>query len=150
MPAGFGHHPYFMRRVGQALDGLLSFKAERVYLTDSSCIPTEPATAIPPEFDFSKPRPLGHTSLDHVFAGWDGRLKMEWPESKVSMSLEADPIFSHLVVFTAPDGTVAIEPVSHATDGFNLIARGWADTGVRVLQPGESMAGEVRIHIMTL
>lgn len=150
MPAGFGHHPYFMRRVGLSQDALLSFKAQRVYLTDASCLPSPPAVPLPPEYDFSEPRALGNLQLDHVFAGWDGRLKLEWPESKVSMSLEADPIFSHLVIFTAPDGSVALEPVSQATDGFNLMNQGWPDTGVRVLQPGETLAGEVHIRIETV
>ncbi|RIH81811.1 hypothetical protein Mrose_03529 [Calidithermus roseus] len=82
-----------------------------------------------------------------MFGGWEGALRLEWPHSGVRVELEADPIFSHLVLFTAPDGTVALEPVSHATDGFNLMDRGWPNTGVRVLEPGESLSGEVRMRI---
>ncbi len=167
MPAGFGHHPYFMRYLGNSGDARLSFRAERVYLTDASCIPTRPAEAIPPEFNFSQPRPIGTAYLDHVFAGWEGVLSLEWPGQIPSrdtyasgqipsrdtypsamgwrMELRADPIFSHLVVFTAPDGSVALEPVTHATNGFNLMAQGWSDTGVRVLEPGQRMDGTVRM-----
>lgn len=145
MPAGFGHHPYFMRHLGHSGDARLSFRAQRVYLTDATCIPTRPAEAIPLEFDFSRPRPVGPTFLDHVFAGWEGRLSLDWPGIGWQMELQADPIFSHLVVFTAPDGSVALEPVSHATDGFNLMAQGWNDTGVRVLEPGQQMEGAVRM-----
>lgn len=147
MPAGFGHHPYFMRRLGLSDEARLSFEAQSVYLTDASCLPTRPAQAIPPEFDFSHPRPLGATQLDHVFAGWKGRLRLDWPGSGWCMELMADPIFSHLVVFTAPDGSVALEPVSHATDGFNLLSQGWENTGVRVLQPGEQMAGRLHLRL---
>jgi aldose 1-epimerase len=64
------------------------------------------------------------------------------------MVLEADPIFSHLVVFTAPDGSVALEPVTHATDGFNLMSQGWDSTGVRVLEPGEEISGRLRLRLL--
>lgn len=147
MPAGFGHHPYFMRHLGNSSEALLSFRATRVYLTDTTRIPTRPAEAIPPQLDFSKPRALGAANLDHVFTGWDGVLSLEWPASDWQMQLSADPIYSHLVVFTAPDGSVALEPVTHATDGFNLMAQGWHDTGVRVLEPGETVSGRLRLRL---
>ena len=41
----------------------------------------------------------------------------------------------------------ALEPVSHANDGFNLLAAGVPDSGVRVLEPGETLAGTVRLAI---
>jgi aldose 1-epimerase len=148
MPAGFGHHPYFMRRIGLSDEARLSFEAQGVYLTDASRLPSRPAQALPPEFDFSRPRPLGATQLDHVFAGWKGRLQLDWPGSGWQMVLEADPIFSHLVVFTAPDGSVALEPVTHATDGFNLMSQGWDNTGVRVLEPGEEISGCLRLSLL--
>jgi aldose 1-epimerase len=145
MPAGLGHHPYFMRHLNRSSDALLSFRAQRVYLTDATCIPTRPPEAIPLSLDFSRPRPIGLSLLDHVFTGWDGLLSLEWPGLGWRMDLRADPLFSHLVVFTAPDGSVALEPVTHATDGFNRMAQGWSDTGVRVLEPGERMEGTVRM-----
>ena len=40
-----------------------------------------------------------------------------------------------------------VEPVSHANDGFNLAARGVAGTGVRVLQPGETLRGSLRFTV---
>lgn len=148
MPAGFGHHPYFMRHLGPSDEALLSFVAEGIYLTDESRIPSQPAQAIPPEFDFSQPRPIGAASIDHVFTGWGGVLSLQWPKSGWHMELRAEPIFSHLVVFTAPDGSVALEPVTHATDGFNLMAQGWSNTGVRVLKPGEQISGSLRLALL--
>ncbi len=150
MPAGFGHHPYFMRHLGSSGDAHLTFRAERVYMTDATCIPTRPAEAIPPEFDFSLSRPLGPAFLDHVFAGWTGRLYLDWPGTGWRVELQADPIFSHLVVFTAPDGSVALEPVSHATDGFNLLSQGWSDTGVRVLEAGQQIEGTLHINLVQI
>ncbi|GIW35587.1 aldose 1-epimerase [Meiothermus sp.] len=147
MPAGFGHHPYFMRHLGNSAEAQLSFEAERVYLTDATGIPNRPAEAIPPQLDFSQPRALGMAALDHVFVGWTGVLHLEWPGSGWQLELRADPIYSHLVVFTAPDGSVALEPATHATNGFNLLAQGWSDTGVQVLEPGGSISGRIRLTL---
>ncbi len=70
------------------------------------------------------------------------------PESSTQrLKLEASEVFSHLCVFASPDGVLAVEPISHCTDGFNLMARGVADTGVKVLAPGEKLAGWVRLSL---
>lgn len=145
MPAGLGHHPYFMRRLGSGNDPLVQFRAEKVYLTDQTRIPAGPAASIPAELDFGQPRAVGPTFIDNVFSGWDGKLSVDWGHFR--MTLEAQPVFSHLVMFTAPDGTLALEPVTHATDGFNLMSQGHADTGVRVLEPGETLQGKVWIRL---
>ncbi len=147
MPAGMGHHPYFMRFLGYSEEARLQFRARRVYLTDQSCLPTQPAQPLPPGFDFSQPKPVGSARFDHVFAGWEGWLELTWPGSGWRLRLEAEPIFSHLVLFTAPDGSLALEPVTHATDGFNLLSQGWSDTGVRVLEPEASLEGRVWLEL---
>ncbi|MDX2007529.1 MAG: aldose 1-epimerase [Meiothermus sp.] len=144
MPAGFGLHPYFVRDLGEAV---LGFEAEGYYQTDQSLIPADGMKPIPPELDFRVPRAVGAQALNHVYGGWSGRAVLEWQGSGKRLVLEADPIFSHLVVFTAPDGTLAIEPVTNATDGFNLAERGVAGTGVQVLQPEEGMVGKVRMRV---
>ena len=59
----------------------------------------------------------------------------------------AEP-FRHLVLYVpAGEPFFAVEPVSNANDGFNLLARGVADSGVRVLAPGETLGGTVRIAV---
>ncbi|WP_337869975.1 aldose 1-epimerase [Meiothermus sp.] len=147
MPAGFGLHPYFVRNLGEAV---LQFGASGYYPTDAGLIPNEDMQPIPDELDFSSARPVGSQPLNLVYGGWDGRAVLEWVGSHLQLLLEADPVFEHLVVFTAPDGTLALEPVTHATDGFNLYARGVRGTGVRVLQPEGSLAGKVRMTIAEL
>ncbi len=147
MPAGFGLHPYFVRHLGEAA---LQFGARGYYQTDAGFIPNEGMQPISNELDFFSARPVGTQPLNHVYGGWDGRAVLEWEGSHLQLLLEADPVFEHLVVFTAPDGTLALEPVTNATDGFNLYARGIQGTGVRVLQPEESLAGKVRMTIAEL
>ena len=43
---------------------------------------------------------------------------------------------------------MALEPVTHATDGFNLMSQGWDSTGVRVLEPGEGISGRLRLRLL--
>lgn len=150
MPAGFGIHPYFVRRLPGSGDAFLQFRAKGYYIPDETLIPTEGMQPVPPELDFSTPRSPGDQHIDTVFGSWDGTASLSWPGSSVRMILEADPIFSHLVVFTAPDRTLALEPVSNATDGFNLMARGVRGTGVRILEPGGSLTGTIKMTIEEL
>lgn len=147
MPAGLGLHPYFVRDLLGAGDVLMQFQARGYYQTDETLIPSSGMTPLPPDLDFSSPRKLGGQKIDTVFGGWDGKASLEWLETGVRMTIQADPVFEHLVVFTAPDGTLALEPVTNATDGFNLMARGIQGTGVVVLEPGESLRGSVRINL---
>jgi aldose 1-epimerase len=147
MPAGFGLHPYFNRFLAGSGEVQLSFKAGGVYETDDTFIPTEGMKPIPTTLDFSTPRSAGEQSLNHLYGGWDGRAALEWPNSGLRIEITCDSVFSHLVVFTAPDGSLAVEPVTHATDGFNLRAKGVERTGVTVLEPGETMAGTVALTV---
>ncbi len=52
-----------------------------------------------------------------------------------------------LVIFTPPgEDFLCVEPVSHDTDAFNRAAAGEADTGMRVLAPGEDLSVYVRFR----
>jgi len=52
----------------------------------------------------------------------------------------------HVLVYTPPgEPSVAVEPMTNASDGFNLYAEGIPGHGVLVLQPGESRSGVVRL-----
>jgi aldose 1-epimerase len=148
MPAGFGLHPYFVRQVLGSNNVQLQFGAAGIYETDLSLIPTAGMKPIPKNYDFSRSRFVGDTPINHVFGGWNGTALLEYDMTESStkiLKLEASEVFSHLCVFASPDGTLAVEPISHCTDGFNLLARGVKGTGVRVLEPGEILAGWVRL-----
>lgn len=147
VPVGFGIHPYFERRLLGSNDCTVQFLAKGYYATDESFIPTEGMSPIPPHLDFSSSRSLGERQLNGVFGGFSGRLRVEWPGSGVAMQMLTDPLFEHLVVFTAPDGTLALEPVTNATDGFNLMAQGIEGHGVVVLEPGQSLKGSIRLEL---
>ncbi|TDE86215.1 aldose 1-epimerase [Deinococcus sp. S9] len=144
MPAGMGLHPYFTR-LQDGMDPSLSFGAALTYDTDERQLPTGGPRALHPEEDYQMPSSIGDRQLDRVYTAWDGRARLDWGER--ALTLTADAVYSHLVVFTAPDGSLALEPVTHATDAFNLAARGVSGTDMRTLLPGQSLAGTVRITL---
>ena len=149
MPAGLGYHPYFMPTfLGSSAAPTLQFQASSVYLTDTTRIPDGASQSIPSELDFSSPKAATEFFIDNVYNDWDGVATFEWTGSGYGLRIEGDPIYTHFVVFNGdPDGTVALEPVSHCTDGFNLMAQGVQNTGVRILEPGEVLAGSMRLKL---
>jgi aldose 1-epimerase len=154
MPAGFGLHPYFVRTINGSRDVTMGFQVGGVYQTDNSYIPTQAMQAVPDALDFSRQREVGAQVLNHGFGAWDGRVALEYPrlnngESAVRVVMDADDLFTHLVVYTAPDGTLAVEPVTNATDAFNLMAQGVPGTGTVILEPGAVMSGSVRLRLET-
>ena len=150
MPAGFGFHPYFVRRfAGSLSDPLLEFSATGYYVTDAQTMPTEGAHGLTADLDFSSAKPAYAAPLDTVFNGWGGRAALSWDQHR--LELRASPVFTHFVAFNgAPDGTIALEPVTHATDGFNLLARGVQNTGVGILEPNEKLSGDFTLQLHAL
>ncbi|MGY2894787.1 aldose epimerase family protein [Deinococcus sp. UYEF24] len=145
MPAGMGMHPYLQRWDGSE-DPVLTFTAKNIYVTDESLIPEQGAQAISPSRDFSAGRALADAHIDAVYADWNGEARLDWQDR--ALVLQADNSYSHLVVFTAPDGSLALEPVTHATDAFNLAARSVAGVGVTTLQPGEDLTGSLTFTLL--
>jgi aldose 1-epimerase len=139
-PAGFGHHPYFQRTLTSPDDAVMLEIPCTQYYVANGCIPEGPATTIDPRVDFRKARPLGTVFIDDCLTGRIGAqpIRFSYTKSGVAIAMEMDPIYGH-VVYYLPQGMTffAVEPVTHANDGFNLLERGVAGTGVFVLEPGE-------------
>lgn len=149
MPAGLGLHPYFTR-LQDGVDPRLSFDAALAYDTDERHLPTGGARPLHPGEDYRTPAEVGERQIDRTYTAWDGVARLDWAtggEHRRALTLTADSVYSHLVVFTAPDGSLALEPVTHATDAFNLAARGVGGTDMRTLAPGQSLAGTARITL---
>ncbi|MFW7414832.1 aldose epimerase [Demequina sp. SO4-18] len=138
-PAGFGHHPYFLRSVAGSPDARLQIEADAGYdLVD--CMPDAGAGAIRPAADFRDARELGHEFVDDCLAGRRGdRLAtIEWPGA-VTIDVEADELLEHAVLYIPQNAPFwAFEPVSNANDAFNLDAKGVEGTGLFLVQPGET------------
>lgn len=144
MPAGLGLHPY-LARLQDGADPRLSFDAALTYDTDKRSLPTGGARPVQPGEDFRTPSQPGERQIDRVYTAWDGIARLDW--GLRALVLTADNVYSHLVVYTAPDGSLALEPVSHATDAFNLAARGVGGVDLRTLAPGQTLAGTARLTL---
>jgi aldose 1-epimerase len=147
MPAGCGFHPYFNRRLpGSTGEVELQIKVSGVYPGETP-LPEGPAITIAPQQDFSTQRPLD-VVLDHCFAGWDRQAVIEWPGSGLKAHIQAEQGMEHVILFS-PEGqeVFALEPVTNANDGFNLLAQGDKNCGVVVLKPGEALKTGLTILI---
>ena len=141
MPAGFGWHPYFSRQLSPD-DGevRLQVKAGAAYPdAEGTRIPSGPAEPLAPNQDFGVERMLAPDNfLDTCCTGYDGNGHISWPGSGVSAHFACSAECTHVVLYN-PAGVphFAVEPVTNANNGVNLLARGWADAGTVVLRPGE-------------
>jgi aldose 1-epimerase len=144
MPAGLGLHPFFPKRPGVRLQ----FAAERVYPNGEDSLPLA-SIPVPKEWDYRNMRELGEPRLDNCFAGWDGAARIVFGQEKIALSIKADPLFTHLVVYV-PTGRdfFAIEPVSHMNDAINrpdIVGQ-----GLKILRPGERLTAQVRFGVEVL
>jgi aldose 1-epimerase len=143
-PAGLGFHPFVLRRLTWRDDDvMLVLPAERVYPA-VNCIPSLPPAPVEAVTDLRGLRPLGARDLDHCFTDLkDREIRIIYKGSRAEVRFAFDEAFNHAVIYAPniPGGLaapfVAVEPVTNANDGFNLLAKGWEGIGVRVLAPGE-------------
>jgi len=147
MPAGMGFHPYYRRTLLHP-DEKVELQA-RVTGAYTGTIPTAPAGPITPAQDFTASRALLDADFDTCFAGWDGSATIRWPGSRLRAEISCEAPLRHLILFAPPgEPFFALEPVSNANNGFNLFADGDTDSGVRVLEPGQTMAASFRLHLV--
>jgi aldose 1-epimerase len=144
MPAGLGLHPFFPKRPGIRLQ----FATEGVYLNGEDSLPTD-SVPVPEGWDYRDLRDLGEPRVDNCFKGWNGTALILFEAEKTALRLQADPLFSHLVVYV-PAGRdfFAVEPVSHMNNAINR--PDIADHGLRVLRPGERLTAKVRFQVESL
>jgi aldose 1-epimerase len=147
VPVGFGFHPFFKRRLtDDDKDVEVVLPAEEVYPIKLG-VPTGPAVGVKDKYDLRKARPLGDPDFDDNFTRWGGRpIELIYRGTGVRARLEADAIFDHCFVFAPTDKKfVAIEPMTMASAGLNLAAEGWEDTGLKLLEPGETWGGGISL-----
>ena len=145
-PFGLGWHPYFPRDERT----VLGFRADGMWETGPTLLPTR-RVPVPEALSFDPARPIGPTTLDNVFTGFDGDVRIDQPKAGIRVTVEADTACGFLVVFI-PQGrdVLAVEPVTHMTDAFNRHARGEAGTGTRLLPPAASFSCTMRIVVQPL
>lgn len=145
MPAGIGVHPYFPDRRGLRLQlGASAMWSRRPLDGDGPAV-----LPVPPDWSFVQPRTAAALVVDDSFPGWGGRARLDWPDRGLAVEIIAGPVFRLVQLYsTAGEDFLCVEPVSNANDGFNLLAAGIDGHGVRVLAPGERLAGAVLLGVL--
>ena len=143
MPAGIGIHPYFPKHPGTRL----RFDAVGVWPADSPEVVGEGCQQLAEGLSFREGPDVSEMVVDRLYEGWDGRAELTVGNG-VRTVVEADGALDKLQIYSAWDYPyVCVEPVSNANDGFNRMAAGVPGHGVRVLEPGRSIEGAIRIFI---
>ncbi|WP_062462435.1 hypothetical protein [Demequina soli] len=145
-PAGFGHHPFFLRTVAGSGEGELELACTRAYALENM-MPSEAAGPIPEHADFTVRRPLGEAFVDDCLTGRTGEhlATIEYPGA-LTLDITADALLSHAVLYIPPGKDFfALEPVSHANDAFTLEAHGVEGTGLFVIEPGATVEASFAI-----
>jgi aldose 1-epimerase len=149
MPAGFGHHPYFVRTEDDNTPQL-QVPCDQYFELPSDYMPTSAPMPIASQVDFRVLRALDDTILNDLLTNRmaDDPVRIVYPAWNLEVEMHADPLFQHILVYT-PIGepSFAVEPQTIANDGFNLMARGIAGHGAFILPPGESRTATVRFHL---
>lgn len=127
MPAGLGLHPYFERKA----DTRICFKAASFWSPPAGD-GNGSQSSIPDDIDYSEGNALPDKTIDHSFAGFDGKVIIEQGGRRIMLTCDT-PIL-HLY---APKGEdyFCLEPVTHLPGKF----------GGDQLFPGETMSIEMRI-----
>jgi aldose 1-epimerase len=145
LPYGAGQHPYFTVGTDFVDEAILRVPCGSVLEADDRGIPTGRTLEVAGgSFDYREPRRIGSTVIDTCYAGLErdrdgqGRVRLEHPGGKPSVTVWMDEEFDFVMVFTGdtlePDRRrrgVAIEPMTCAPDAFRT------ETGLRVIAPGE-------------
>ena len=148
MPVAFGWHPYFMLPDAGSSDELvLRTTADSYVPVDDQLLPTGGArpAAGSTLHRFCSPdgARIDASELDVAVTAANPGITTELMSDRLLLRIEQDGAFSYQQWFTAPDrSSIAIEPITAATDSFNR-----PELGQCVLSPGESLAGRVRVSV---
>ncbi|MGE3600004.1 MAG: aldose 1-epimerase [Dehalococcoidia bacterium] len=134
MPAGLGIHPWFA--AGAGLEA--AFPADLTYPLVNN-IPSGPPVPVSGPLDRRtlSPFPWG---LDNIWTGLTAhQIQMRRPDITLDSTFAFTQSATHITAASVEQNdAVAIEPVTHATDGFRLLAEGLPGA-IGVLQPGETL-----------
>ncbi len=142
MPCGLGQHPYFLCGAHTRLDT----GVETVWTIDEHVLPVEQVPAAG-RFDL-RDRLVCAQDLDHGFGGWSGRAVISDPDLPFRIAMSS-PDAGFFQLYSPPSGGIFVaEPVTHANAAMNAPEEDWAELGMRVIEPGETMALRMRVEIL--
>ena len=141
MPSGLGIHPYFNCTSGTRIRTAVA----HVWTIDEDVLPVERVPA-DGRYDIAD-SPACARGLDNGYGGWSGSTLLSdplWP-FEIELSSPGTPFFQ---LYSPEQGGIFVaEPVSHANDALSSPEAEWAELGIRILQPGESMELAARLNV---
>ncbi|MEO0672935.1 MAG: aldose 1-epimerase [Pseudomonadota bacterium] len=144
-PSGVGIHPYFPRPE----QAHIKTDVAALIATDDRKLPADEAPDHPAvaALRSGNPLPIG---LDNQLSEWSGEALISWSDREYAVHLSSQPSLRWAQIFT-PEGEdfFCFEPVSHRVNGHNASADRLAETGVVILQPGETQAVCFRLSLAT-
>lgn len=154
MPFGIGFHPYFKSPLagpGSQSQCFVKCPASMRWELDE-CFPTGKLIPVEGEHDLKDWKCLEGLRLDDIYSGLplDGggyHVAFEDRGEGIGLEFIASSEYPHWVLFTGTEGAhfICLEPQSMVTNSFNLdLPREL--TGMRILGPGESFSGPVRLR----
>ena len=152
MPMGYGIHPYFSAPLSKSTDpkDCQVILPAKKYWELEDFLPTGRILDVSGSYDLRNGVLASDIKFDDVFTDLimtDGvsRCVVDDEKARMRMTLESDPIFREMVIYTPPDRrSVCFEPYTCPTDAINLHQKGM-DAGIIVLKPGDSVSGTVKI-----
>ena len=141
MPCGLGQHPYFPCGPRTRI----ATEVTHVWTIDAQVLPVEKVPA-DGRYDLRERLVCGQ-DLDHGFGGWNGTANMTDPDWPYDVRLSSPEARFFQLYSPAEGGIFVAEPVTHANAALNAPETAWAELGMRVLQPGETMRLDLRLEI---
>jgi aldose 1-epimerase len=140
-PFGMGMHPYLTTRTPTVDPVVLRVPGRVVLYTGERSLPAGRGPVAGTEYDFTSPRPIGSTQLDHAFTDLerdaDGLARVQLD----ALTVWLDETYSYVQVFTGdplPDvarRSLAVEPMTCPVNAFRT------GEGLIRLEPGSSVTG---------
>jgi aldose 1-epimerase len=162
LPMAIGFHPYFGFPSGSRQQARLHLPADMRALANNydDVFPTGevvPVKGTP--YDFTAPggAPLGNLFMDDCFLDLKRNSKgtaiveITDPAAKYGVRILAlSPHIKAIQVYAPPDKNfVAVEPQFNLADPYNTKIWGKRDTGMVLLQPGQSVSWHIRLELFT-
>lgn len=156
MPYGLCKHPYFMR--GDPEEPIwIQVDADDIYETTPDLLPTGRflSAADTPALDLRRFRSLDGLRLDHVYTHLHSdSVFIRYPARGRQLRIRMSEEFKNVVVFTMktyadllPPNDLpevfCVECQTCCTDAINMHEKGFAESGLIILQPGERRCGEI-------
>jgi len=142
MPCGLGQHPYFLCTPDTRLDT----GVETAWTIDENVLPVEQVPAAG-RYDL-RDRLVCGQGLDHGFGGWNGRAVISDPGLPFRIAMSSPDARFFQLYSPESGGLFVAEPVTHANAAMNAPEEQWAELGMRVLEPGETMSLTMRVEVL--